>query len=97
VLYDLKTITADGAGNSSGTASASTVTTDQPSSGWYIDLHNGAGGSAFDQLVLTCAAMQPVFQGHLKRSKQVHLHEWMTRSLIARLKENLSRLTAALR
>jgi cardiolipin synthase A/B len=42
------------------------------------------------------AAMQPVFQGYLKRSQQVHLHEWMTRSLLARLKENLSRLTAAL-
>ena len=42
------------------------------------------------------AAMQPIFQGYLKRSKQVHLHEWMTRSLMARLKENLSRLTAAL-
>jgi hypothetical protein len=57
VLYDLKTITADGAGNSSGTASASNVTTDQPSSGWYIDLHNGTGSSTFDQLVLTCAAI----------------------------------------
>ena len=42
------------------------------------------------------AAMQPVFAGYLKRSKQVHLHEWMTRPLVARLKENLSRLTAAL-
>jgi hypothetical protein len=57
VLYDLKTVTADGAGNSSGTASASNVTTDQPSSGWYIDLHNGTGSSTFDQLVLTCAAI----------------------------------------
>jgi hypothetical protein len=57
VLYDLKTITADGAGNSSGTATASNVTTDQPSSGWYIDLHNGTGSSTFDQLVLTCAAI----------------------------------------
>jgi hypothetical protein len=56
-LYDLKTITADGAGNSSGTASASNVTTGQPSSGWYIDLHNGTGSSTFDQLVLTCAAI----------------------------------------
>jgi cardiolipin synthase A/B len=42
------------------------------------------------------AAMQPIFQSYLKRSKQVHLHEWMTRSPMARLKENLSRLTAAL-
>jgi cardiolipin synthase len=42
------------------------------------------------------AAMQPVFAGYLKRSKQVHLHEWMTRPLLAQLKENLSRLTAAL-
>jgi cardiolipin synthase len=42
------------------------------------------------------AAMQPVFAGYLKRSQQVHLHEWMTRPLVARLKENLSRLTAAL-
>ena len=42
------------------------------------------------------AAMQPIFQGYLKRSKQVYLHEWVTRSLMARLKENLSRLTAAL-
>jgi hypothetical protein len=57
ILYDLTTITADRAGNSSGTASASNVTTDQPSSGWYIDLHNGTGGSTFDQLVLTCAAI----------------------------------------
>ncbi len=42
------------------------------------------------------ADMQPVFGSYLKRSKQVHLHEWMTRPLLARLKENLSRLTAAL-
>jgi hypothetical protein len=56
-LYDLRTVTADGAGNSSGAASARSVTTDQPSSGWYIALHSGAGGSAFDQLVLTCAAI----------------------------------------
>jgi hypothetical protein len=57
LLYDLKTITADGAGNSSGVVTASNVTTDQPSSGWYMDLHNGTGSSAFDQVVLTCAAI----------------------------------------
>jgi hypothetical protein len=57
ILYDLKTITADGAGNGSGTATASNVTTSEPSSGWYIDLHNGTGSSSFDQLVLTCAAI----------------------------------------
>jgi cardiolipin synthase len=48
----------------------------------------------YDQEVV--AAMQPVFQSYLARAKRVHLHEWMTRSLMARLAENLSRLTAAL-
>ena len=42
------------------------------------------------------AAMQPVFESYLKRSRQVHLHEWTTRPIMARLAENLSRLTAAL-
>jgi hypothetical protein len=56
VLYDRKTSTADAAGNSSGVVTASNVTTDQPSSSWYIDLHNGTGSGSFDQLALTCAA-----------------------------------------
>jgi len=42
------------------------------------------------------AAMQPIFQGYRARAKRVHLHEWMTRALMTRLAENLSRLTAAL-
>ena len=36
------------------------------------------------------AAMQPVFESYLKRSRQVHLHEWATRPIMARLAENLS-------
>lgn len=55
MLYDLKTITADASGNAASSVSVSNVTTDQPSSGWYIDVHNGTGTSTFDQLVLTCA------------------------------------------
>jgi cardiolipin synthase len=48
----------------------------------------------YDKSVVS--AMQPVFAGYLKRSKQVYLHEWMLRPAVARLAENLSRLTAAL-
>jgi cardiolipin synthase len=42
------------------------------------------------------AAMQPVFQGYLTRSKKLYLHEWVLRSPITRLAENIARLTAAL-
>jgi cardiolipin synthase len=42
------------------------------------------------------AAMQPVFQGYLTRSKKLYLHEWVLRSPITRLAESIARLTAAL-
>jgi cardiolipin synthase A/B len=42
------------------------------------------------------AAMQPIFAGYLARAKKLYLHEWVLRSPMTRLAENLSRLTAAL-
>ncbi|HEY7019889.1 MAG TPA: cardiolipin synthase [Ktedonobacterales bacterium] len=42
------------------------------------------------------AAMQPIFQSYLARAKKLYLHEWVLRSPVTRLAENVSRLTAAL-
>jgi hypothetical protein len=40
--------------------------------------------------------MQPIFQSYLARAKKLYLHEWVLRSPVTRLAENVSRLTAAL-
>ena len=42
------------------------------------------------------AAMQPIFASYLERANKLYLHEWVLRSPMTRLAENISRLTAAL-
>jgi cardiolipin synthase len=42
------------------------------------------------------AAMQPVFESYLARAKRLDLEEWAARPTMAKLAENISRLTAAL-
>ena len=42
------------------------------------------------------AAMQPIFASYLERANKLYLHEWVLRSPMTRLAENVSRLTAAL-
>ena len=42
------------------------------------------------------AAMQPIFESYLERANKLYLHEWVLRSPMTRLAENVSRLTAAL-
>jgi cardiolipin synthase len=48
----------------------------------------------YDQGVV--AAMQPIFQSYLERANKLYLHEWVLRSPMTRLAENVARLTAAL-
>jgi hypothetical protein len=55
ILYPIDTVTADATGNAGKTVTISNVTTSQPSSGWFIDLHNGSGTSTYDTLALACA------------------------------------------
>jgi hypothetical protein len=55
ILYPIDTVTADATGNAAKTVTISNVTTSQPSSGWFIDLHNGSGTSTYDTLALACA------------------------------------------
>jgi cardiolipin synthase len=42
------------------------------------------------------AAMQPIFDSYLARANKLYLHEWVLRSPMTRLAENVARLTAAL-
>jgi cardiolipin synthase len=42
------------------------------------------------------AAMQPIFDSYLQRANKLYLHEWVLRSPMTRLAENVARLTAAL-
>ena len=42
------------------------------------------------------AAMQPIFESYLARAKRLDLEEWAARPTMAKLAENISRLTAAL-
>ncbi|HEX3271725.1 MAG TPA: cardiolipin synthase [Ktedonobacterales bacterium] len=42
------------------------------------------------------ASMQPVFESYLARAKRLDLEEWVARPTMAKLAENISRLTAAL-